>query len=60
MTKWGESNATKEELSDRRLPGETIPAPFGGYRQSGIGRQCGIEGLEIFTETKTVAWPARS
>jgi aldehyde dehydrogenase (NAD+) len=33
-------------------------APFGGYRQSGIGRQCGIEGLEIFTETKTVAWPA--
>jgi aldehyde dehydrogenase (NAD+) len=32
-------------------------APFGGYKQSGIGRQCGIEGLEIFTETKTVAWP---
>ena len=34
-------------------------APFGGYKQSGIGRQCGIEGLEIFTETKTVAWPAQ-
>jgi aldehyde dehydrogenase (NAD+) len=33
-------------------------APFGGYKQSGVGRQCGIEGLEIFTETKTVAWPA--
>ncbi|MCA2244788.1 aldehyde dehydrogenase family protein [Mycobacterium sp. WUMAC-067] len=33
-------------------------APFGGYKQSGIGRQGGIEGLEIFTETKTVAWPA--
>lgn len=33
-------------------------APFGGYKQSGIGRQCGIEGLEIFTETKTVGWPA--
>jgi aldehyde dehydrogenase (NAD+) len=33
-------------------------APFGGYKQSGIGRQCGIEGLEVFTETKTVAWPA--
>jgi aldehyde dehydrogenase (NAD+) len=33
-------------------------APFGGYKQSGIGRQCGIEGLEMFTETKTVAWPA--
>jgi aldehyde dehydrogenase (NAD+) len=33
-------------------------APFGGYKGSGIGRQCGIEGLDIFTETKTVAWPA--
>ena len=33
-------------------------APFGGYKQSGIGRQCGLEGLEIFTETKTVGWPA--
>ena len=33
-------------------------APFGGYKQSGIGRQCGLEGLEIFTETKTVAWPS--
>jgi aldehyde dehydrogenase (NAD+) len=33
-------------------------APFGGYKESGIGRQCGIEGLEVFTETKTVAWPA--
>ncbi|MEO7430409.1 MAG: aldehyde dehydrogenase family protein [Acidimicrobiales bacterium] len=34
-------------------------APFGGYKQSGIGRQCGVEGLEIFTETKTVGWPQR-
>ncbi len=33
-------------------------APFGGCKSSGIGRQCGIEGLEIFTETKTVGWPA--
>lgn len=32
-------------------------APFGGYKGSGMGRQCGIEGLEMFTETKTVAWP---
>lgn len=32
-------------------------APFGGYKQSGIGRQCGIEGLDIFTETKLVGWP---
>ena len=33
-------------------------APFGGYKGSGIGRQCGLEGLEIFTETKTVGWRA--
>lgn len=32
-------------------------APFGGYKASGIGRQCGREGLEMFTETKTVGWP---
>ena len=31
-------------------------APFGGYKGSGIGRQCGIEGLEVYTQTKTVGW----
>jgi aldehyde dehydrogenase (NAD+) len=35
-------------------------APFGGYKMSGIGRQCGIEGLEIFTETKLLGWPEGS
>lgn len=29
--------------------------PFGGYKQSGLGRQNGIEGLEAMLETKTVA-----
>lgn len=28
--------------------------PFGGYKQSGIGREEGIEGLELFLETKSV------
>jgi acyl-CoA reductase-like NAD-dependent aldehyde dehydrogenase len=28
--------------------------PFGGYKQSGIGREWGMEGLEIFMETKSV------
>jgi aldehyde dehydrogenase (NAD+) len=37
-----------------------VDSPFGGYKQSGIGRQCGIEGLEIFTQTKTVAYPSSS
>jgi aldehyde dehydrogenase (NAD+) len=33
-------------------------SPYGGYKDSGIGRQCGIEGLEQYLETKAIAWPA--
>jgi len=29
--------------------------PFGGYKQSGIGREMGLEGMEMFLETKSVA-----
>ncbi|MET0704536.1 MAG: aldehyde dehydrogenase family protein, partial [Mycobacterium sp.] len=29
-------------------------APFGGYKNSGLGRQCGIEGFEQYLETKTI------
>lgn len=32
----------------------TPEAPFGGVKQSGIGRECGQEGLEKFLEAKTV------
>jgi succinate-semialdehyde dehydrogenase len=32
----------------------TPEAPFGGMKQSGIGRECGQEGLEKYLETKTV------
>jgi aldehyde dehydrogenase (NAD+) len=28
--------------------------PFGGYRQSGNGREQGVHGLEDFTELKAV------
>ncbi|WP_280360835.1 aldehyde dehydrogenase [Nocardia wallacei] len=30
-------------------------APFGGYKQSGIGRELGVAGFEEYTETKLVA-----
>ena len=28
--------------------------PFGGYKQSGWGREMGAEALELYTETKSV------
>lgn len=33
-------------------------APFGGYKQSGVGREMGPEGIDEYLETKTVAIPA--
>jgi len=33
-------------------------APFGGYKQSGIGREHGIAGFEEYLETKTLGLPA--
>lgn len=32
-------------------------APFGGYKQSGLGRENGVEGFEEYLETKTIAVP---
>jgi aldehyde dehydrogenase (NAD+) len=32
--------------------------PFGGYKQSGVGRQNGVAGFEQYLQTKAVAWPA--
>jgi aldehyde dehydrogenase (NAD+) len=33
-------------------------SPFGGYKQSGVGRQNGVEGFEQYLETKTMGLPA--
>jgi aldehyde dehydrogenase (NAD+) len=32
-------------------------APFGGYKQSGIGREMGVAGFEEYLQTKTLAAP---
>ena len=31
-----------------------VEAPFGGYKQSGIGRELGMYGMELYTEVKNV------
>jgi aldehyde dehydrogenase (NAD+) len=33
-------------------------APFGGYGQSGVGREMGLEGFEEYLETQTIGLPA--
>jgi aldehyde dehydrogenase (NAD+) len=33
-------------------------APFGGYKQSGIGREMGVEGFEEYLQTKTIGLSA--
>ena len=36
----------------------SVDAPFGGYRESGLGRENGSMGYEEYLETKLMAAPA--
>jgi aldehyde dehydrogenase (NAD+) len=35
-----------------------VLAPFGGFKQSGFGQECGVEGLDGFHEVKSMQEPA--
>ena len=37
----------------------SVDTPFGGYRQSGLGRENGRMGFEEYLETKVMALPVR-
>jgi aldehyde dehydrogenase (NAD+) len=36
-----------------------VDSPFGGYRQSGVGRENGLQGFEEYLEIKVIALPGR-
>lgn len=65
---WGPTGAALEFA--RRVRSGTVTvnggggmrpdAPWGGYRESGIGRECGEEGFREFFEVKHVQWPVES
>ncbi|WP_328387791.1 aldehyde dehydrogenase [Nocardia sp. NBC_00416] len=61
---WGTDPARIRHVTDRVRTGTlgvnggmwySADAPFGGYKQSGIGREMGVAGFEEYLETKLVA-----
>lgn len=61
---WSNNPAKAREVAGRMRTGQVAinggafnpNAPFGGYKQSGIGREFGIHGLEEFLETKSLQY----
>ncbi|MGA4841305.1 aldehyde dehydrogenase family protein [Streptomyces sp. G45] len=38
--------------------GRNMEAPFGGFKSSGVGRDCGSYALRAYTEPQTLTWPS--
>ena len=50
----GEPAAQRRGLGQREPRDERRLAPFGGYKQSGVGRELGSAGIDAYLETKHV------
>jgi betaine-aldehyde dehydrogenase len=35
---------------------QSISTPFGGYKESGLGREKGTQGIRIYMQTKAILW----
>jgi acyl-CoA reductase-like NAD-dependent aldehyde dehydrogenase len=47
--------AARAALEGPNMPYTAFPGiPFGGYKQSGFGRELGLETLDLYLETKSV------
>ena len=42
------------QVQINRFPAGGVDTPFGGYKQSGLGREKGVEALRHYTQLKTV------
>ncbi|WP_328875476.1 aldehyde dehydrogenase family protein [Streptomyces sp. NBC_00287] len=66
---WSADTVTAYEIASRIRTGGVVlnggtagvnpRAAFGGYKQSGLGREWGEFGLDEYLQTKTVSWAAR-
>ena len=62
MTTTGASAVARQVRTGTYMVNSNIPidfsSPFGGYKASGVGREFGEDGLELFLEKKTINLPA--
>ena len=35
---------------------QSISTPFGGYKESGLGREKGTQGMRVYMQTKAIVW----